>query len=786
MDWKKGISLKISALSTVLVLVTATVIGLKVTGDGQQAVILKEAENLQAQLEFRSERLASAITNLRQDVQFFASLPVLLELVRLPRNTDDTSVNTKEQQQLRDQLAMLFAARLQTRNDYFQMRYIARDGMEQVRVERNHDGQVVRTADSQLQDKGKRGYFIDSIGLQAGQVYLSRINLNREHGRVDVPHVRTLRAAVPVYVDSAEPAGIVIINMDFGSVLDAASRQAAADDVVMIVNEAGDFLTHNDPSLTFGFDLGIRHRLASSYPEIAERFYDQGQKSTQAADDLLIADNIVHYTRAYIDPTRSERYLGFIQLTPYTSLVAEAANLTRRNLPFLVALIVIGSLAALLFSRLLTRRLQQISTVAQRVAAGETNVTLPSGSQDEIGVLSAALQSMLDQIGQREARLQAREARLQTILQTVVNGVITIDEKGIIESINYAATGMFGYDRDELLGANVKILMSDEHASKHDGYLQNYLHSGEKHIIGKQREVSGRRKDGSVFPMYVAVNEAWLGDKHLFVGVVQDITERVEHERRLRKYAERLEASNRELQDFAYIASHDLQEPLRKIQAFSDRLMVKEYDNLSERGQDYLQRVSNAAARMQALIESLLSLSRIGTRGGEFVTVDLNKVARDAVSDLQARIKDSAASVDIEQLPVVQADPVQMRQLLQNLIGNALKFIDPARQPHIRVYPTDETAAADIDGAAVNIVVEDNGIGFDAKYAQRVFEPFERLHARQEYEGTGMGLSICRKIVERHGGVLTASSTPGEGSRFLISIPANNTQANVVSHSIIS
>lgn len=230
-----------------------------------------------------------------------------------------------------------------------------------------------------------------------------------------------------------------------------------------------------------------------------------------------------------------------------------------------------------------------------------------------------------------------------------------------------------------------------------------------------------------------------------------------------------LQRSNRELQDFAYVASHDLQEPLRKIQAFGDRLVSKYADALGAEGRDYLQRMQSSATRMRRLINDLLEYSRVTTKARPFDNISLTQVAADAISDLEARIHEAGATVEIGPLPDVRGDMLQIRQLFQNLIGNAIKFRRADAPPHVRV-------SAELDGEQVVLSFADNGIGFDEKYLDRIFTPFQRLHARSEYEGTGMGLAICRRVVERHGGSIDAHSTPGVGSTFIVRLPIDPRQ----------
>jgi light-regulated signal transduction histidine kinase (bacteriophytochrome) len=225
-----------------------------------------------------------------------------------------------------------------------------------------------------------------------------------------------------------------------------------------------------------------------------------------------------------------------------------------------------------------------------------------------------------------------------------------------------------------------------------------------------------------------------------------------------------LTRSNRELQDFAFVASHDLQEPLRKIQAFGDRLMTSFTKELSEEGLDYLSRMNSAAQRMQRLIKELLEFSRLATMTRPFEPVDLNDIVTNVVSDLEMSIQDTNGRVDVEELPVIEGDRLQMQQLFQNLIGNSLKFHRPDAPPIVTISSAKESGI-------VRLIVQDNGIGFDERFIDKIFIPFQRLHSRSEYEGTGIGLAMCRRIVERHGGSISARSRPDEGSAFIVELP---------------
>ncbi|MCI4667348.1 MAG: PAS domain S-box protein [Bacteroidia bacterium] len=363
------------------------------------------------------------------------------------------------------------------------------------------------------------------------------------------------------------------------------------------------------------------------------------------------------------------------------------------------------------------------------------------------------------------------EKLLHSIIQNAVDGIITIDERGTIESLNPAAAYLFGYKPEEVYGKNVKILMPEPYHSSHDGYIENYQRTGERKIIGIGREVMGKRKDGSTFPIKLSVSEVIVKDRKIYTGIIHDISSMKEAEQKLKDYAQELERSNRELEDFAYVSSHDLQEPLRKIQAFGNYIQDREAANLSPKGKDYLNRMLNAASRLQKLINDLLSYSRVSTKAQPFKEVNLNKILGSVLSDLEILIQNQNAKILTEELPTIEADATQMGQLLQNLISNAIKFgkegVAPMIQIESRVH---EIEGNDMKRKWVSIEVKDNGIGFDLKYSEKIFSIFQRLEGRK-YPGSGVGLSIVKRIVHRHGGNIEVDSEKGKGTTFRIYLP---------------
>jgi two-component system sensor kinase FixL len=376
----------------------------------------------------------------------------------------------------------------------------------------------------------------------------------------------------------------------------------------------------------------------------------------------------------------------------------------------------------------------------------------------------------------REA-LEESQARKHAILESSLDTIITINHEGVITEFNRAAEQTFGYPREKVLGTRpADVLFPASVGAGDRRRIERYLEAGEGSMLGKRAEVTAVRANGESFPAEMTMTISHEHGLPVMTFFVRDISQRKRAEEEQARYAAELERSNRDLEQFAYVASHDLSEPLRKIRTFGDRLEMKCGEALDETGHECIQRMQNAAARMQTLIDGLLSLSRVTSRGKNFVAVDLAQVVQEVISDLEVQIEQSGGRVEAGKLPTLQADPLQMRQLLQNLIGNALKFRRVEEPPIVKIearYVGTRERRGDIPATAemCRITVEDNGIGFDPHHQERVFGIFQRLHPRDVYEGTGIGLAICRKIAEHHNGSISAHGTPGKGAVFEVLLP---------------
>jgi len=405
-----------------------------------------------------------------------------------------------------------------------------------------------------------------------------------------------------------------------------------------------------------------------------------------------------------------------------------------------------------------------LTLAALRAPSGEVLGFVALGHDITARLHSEAEQARL--LGQTEVA----EARFRALLESAPDAIITVDEHGTIVLVNSQVEQLFGYTREELLGQSIEVLVPERFRMAHLRYRAAYQQAPRTRPMGAGLALYARRKDGSEFPVEISLSPLRLDGQLWITSIIRDVTERVRAEVELKRTAARLaqqtaelRRSNEELQQFAYVASHDLQEPLRMVASYTQLLARRYRGKLDADADEFIEYAVDGARRMQALINDLLAYSRVGTRGQEFEPTDANAVFDQVVTDLGAAIEEAQAVVTRDDLPTVVVDPSQFGQLLQNLLSNAIKFRGE-RPPRVHV-------SARLEDDAWLFSVSDNGIGIAPEYTDRIFVIFQRLHSRAQYPGTGIGLAICKKIVERHGGRIWVESTPGEGSTFYFTLP---------------
>lgn len=393
----------------------------------------------------------------------------------------------------------------------------------------------------------------------------------------------------------------------------------------------------------------------------------------------------------------------------------------------------------------------------QRLATNEPHIRCRAGS----GPLGHVAQALNEHAALLEARRLSSVEKfgIEALVEQSQNMMMTADTAERIRFVNFTIPGL---TYEQVLGRSVYDFLLPEDHERCRVIFRRVLETG----VPDSYDVKSYAETG---PAWYVVRVGPIRDQGRIVGftmITTDVTSLKKTQLQLEQSNRELEQSNRELESFASVASHDLQEPLRKIQSFGERLKTVTAGTLSPEAQDYLERMHNAATRMRRLIEDLLAFARVTSKAQPFARVDLSTIAREVLGDLEVAIEQAKATVTLGELPVIQGDPTQMRQLLQNLVSNALKFRREDAPPHISIE-----ASVDKESGRHEIRVRDNGIGFEEKHAEKIFALFQRLHGRGKYEGTGLGLAICRKIAERHGGTIAAQSVPGQGSTFTLRLP---------------
>jgi len=358
-----------------------------------------------------------------------------------------------------------------------------------------------------------------------------------------------------------------------------------------------------------------------------------------------------------------------------------------------------------------------------------------------------------------EKHLAQMEGRYRGLLEAAPDAMVVVNQGGEIVLLNVQAEKQFGYRRDELVGQKVKNIIPEGFAER---LVADALRSAEDALaqqIGAGIELTGRRKNGSDFPIEIMLSPLESAEGILVTAAIRDITKRKKAEAHLLQKVEELNRSNEELEQFAYVASHDLQEPLRMVASYTQLLSRRYKGKLDSDADEFIAFAVNGASRMERLIQDLLAYSRVGTKGKDLLDTSSEEALQQALLNLRGAIEESGALVTHDPLPTVLADEMQLIQLFQNLVGNAIKYQSPG-------IPRVHISAAKNGGKKWIFSVQDNGLGIDSQYFEKIFGVFQRLHKREEFAGTGIGLAICRKIVERHGGSISVESQPGQGSTF--------------------
>ena len=529
---------------------------------------------------------------------------------------------------------------------------------------------------------------------------------------------------------------------DMNAIIQRRTGDRRTDDA-FLVNTSALFVTqprlYSDPAV-----------LSRGIHTVAARRCLLGETGVVQADDYRGVADIVNFTWM---PARN---MCLIVKVDQAEAFAPVATISRWVILGSAIALAVVALIAVALARTITRPVRTLQAGAARFGRGELDVRLAETPGDELGALAHEFNIMAAALSREQTLLRHRLERMYGLSSDLI---CALGFDGYFKEVNPAFERVLGYRQDEMLTSPfIEFVHPDDRAATQA--VAATLAEGQP-LAGFENRY--RCKDGSW--KWLLWNASSDPREQLIYGMAHDVTERKAADETLKKTRAEIERSNKELEQFAYVASHDLQEPLRMVSSYTQLLAKRLEGQLDQDTQDFIGYAVDGANRMQRLIQDLLLYSRVTTRGRPYEPVDLHKVLGEAVANLQAAITESGALVSNGDLPVLIADRSQLGQVFQNLIGNAIKFHKEGEAPRVHI-------SARRDGEEWIISVKDNGIGIDPKHFSRLFVIFQRLHGPQQYPGTGIGLALCQRIIARHGGRVWVESAPGQGSEFLFTLKA--------------
>ena len=745
-------------------LVTAVVVG----GANYLGVVnitkQRDLEKLKAESQLIAEQFRSAINQLKSDATAVSHMPPFQGLIRSLSNDGVDYLDGSTTFAWRHRLQTIFHSMMIQRPDYVQMRFVGLhdNGRELVRTDKR-EGKLVNTDSQNLQEKSDEPYFRDIVMGNHDGFLFSPLSLNRDYGRIDA-ELPVLRMSVPVYEDASDLYGMMVINVHAREFIRRVMQSFTSTADIYVVTDTGDWMLRNRYGVVS--PLRLRGATRDNAPEIVKRIF--AYDSSLPVQEEAIGDETYFVQMATVPFMASDgsRFLRIVAVVPEAEALADA-HATRIDLLWVTFVVAVAvALLSLIVARAVSKPIIEVVRSISKYEVGDGVLALPSDRRDEIGDFARAFKGLVEKLEQAINGEKHSRIRLKTIMNNTADGIITIDRQGKIESFNTAAENMFQFKAMDIIGKNVNLLMPESYRAQHDLDLQNFSSSRQSEVIDTVRVFEGMRQDGSRFPMELSASTVDLGSEVIFSGIVRDISERQRLEKRLSEQMEELQRSNEDLDEFAYIASHDLKEPLRAI--YNHVLFLEEDhgEDIGQDGRDRMARMQKICQRAEQLTSDLLHFSRIGRSDLAIETVDLNKIVESLRQDLSVTLEEKNASILINTpLPEVVCDRARIASVLQNLIANAIKYNDAIEKTVeigflVRASRGDETIR-DV------FFVRDNGIGIDEEARDMVFKMFKRLNAEKTYgAGTGAGLAFVKKIIERHDGEIWLDSTPGTGTTF--------------------
>jgi PAS domain S-box-containing protein len=761
--FKFGLRGKVTLGLASMLLISLIVTSILSYVQSQQVAERKVIELEESQLEVLKHEIEGSLQEHQNILMSLRDVPPVQAILRArlhngvdPESSDSLAV-------WKNRLSTIFSAFVLNHSQYLQIRYIDINGNEMVRVQANNNKSVEVVSDGLLQNKAEALYVKETIKLLHGQVYFSNVTLNREHGVIQVPHQPVLRMATPVHMADGQVKGLIVINLATDQLF--SDIHLNKDGISQfVVDERGNYIKHTETEKTFAQDKGLKFNFTIDQPQLALASNSQ----VQLIRSFDSQQKIMGFQKIYFSPFDKKRYWLLVLQVP-ESVVFSDIKAALNNM--LLVGLSIGIISLMLVVWFVSRRILtpvlNLAEAAKRLQDGDLTVRLDTSSaHDEFRTLYEMINTFT--IKQQEYTVELKQEielqtrRLSSVIENVVDGIITIDKKGTITTFNQAAKRIFGYQDSEVIGNNVKMLMPDPYHREHDGYLNNHMTTGVKKIIGIGREVIGLRKDGSEFPLELAVSEVRMDNSVHFIGITRDITER-----------KRIELMQKE---FISTVSHELRTPLTSISGSLGLILGGVTGELSDKTRALITIANNNSERLIHLINDILDIEKIsaGKMQFDYAVVNIVPLIKQSLDDNKGYgeklnvsfVFDSESAKEL----TVKIDEKRILQVMSNLLSNAAKYSPLEEQVAIKVEQINES---------VRISVHDKGNGIPEEFKPQIFSKFSQADSSDTRQkgGTGLGLNITQAIVLQHKGKIDFISDKGQGTTFYVDLPLFNETA---------
>ncbi len=655
-----SLAVKIAVLASALLVAATLVLFFLVRERIESTVVQREEIRLDRAVTLAARELRTEINHAASDVRVAARSPSLTGIVEALTHANDAgSLSAADRE---DQLADVFRAMLAANSDYLQVRLIGVEdgGREILRLQRTPEG-IVRVPKNELQRKSDQPYFKGILAQKPGAIYVSQINLNREHGKIEEPQQPVVRVGTSVETVQSKPFGIIVINIDLTPLLDQIASFSVDPLDLYLTTAEGDYLSAPDGRKTFGFDLGHRYRIQEDMPWLAEEF--RGAAPLGAPQTYRHGDTIAH-TIAFNAEGDAPQTWMFVGILDTKRAMADFLGIRYWLMGTIISVIVIGGLGSVFFARRITAPLRQLTSALKEVGEGNFHQAIgkSTAADREIVDLRSAFETMCEAIESREQRLREAHARIEAVVEHAVSPIITINDRGRIIHVNEATCRTFGYAAAELEGQNVSMLMPSPFREEHDGYIMNYLSTGDAKVIGTEREVTGVHKDGRTFPIDIGVAEVKIATGRTFIATLTDLSEiKALQEAKIEKIEDALKLE-RLKGEFVATVNHELRTPLTSIIGSLSLVNSSHMGKLPRKVKSMIDIAFTNGERLVRLVNDILDLEKLAAGQMQFDTriVDVGVLLQEFVRANSAYGNRYNVAIRLESISddlTIQADP---------------------------------------------------------------------------------------------------------------------------------